>query len=114
MSFDNIRNNTARCQKIVNAEENFAKDVALGAEAPMYMFYTPNLDNDAHNTNISFAAKDVQYLVDTMLLNDEFMRNTMILITFDENSKQFDRLIKFVAWQLQITGRILMRYRHLH
>ncbi|KKK20303.1 hypothetical protein P175DRAFT_0502574 [Aspergillus ochraceoroseus IBT 24754] len=85
MSFDNIRNNLTRCQNIVNAEENFAKDVALGADAPNYMFYTPNLKNDAHDTNISYAAKDVQYLVDTMLLNKEFMKDTLILITFDEN-----------------------------
>jgi phospholipase C len=87
MSFDNIRNNTSRCQKIVNAEQNFAKDVALGADAPMYMFYTPNLANDAHNTNISFAAEDVQYLMDIMLSNKEFMKKTLIVITFDENSK---------------------------
>ncbi|TPX12902.1 uncharacterized protein E0L32_006782 [Thyridium curvatum] len=85
MSFDNIRNNTRRCQNIVNAEQHFAKDVALGAGAPNYMYYSPNLDNDAHNTNISFAAKDIQYLVDTMLNNKEFMKGTMILITFDEN-----------------------------
>lgn len=87
MSFDNIRNNTARCQNIVNAEENFAKDVALGAMAPNYMYYIPNLDNDAHDTNVSFAAKNTQYLIDTMLDNKEFMNRTMILITFDENSK---------------------------
>ena len=87
MSFDNIRNNTSRCQNIVNAEQNFAKDVALGKDAPMYMFYTPNLDNDAHNTNVSFAAQDVQVIMDTMLNNEEFMKNTLIVLTFDENSK---------------------------
>ncbi|KAJ6092480.1 hypothetical protein N7486_007769 [Penicillium sp. IBT 16267x] len=86
MSFDNIRNNTSRCQNIVNAEENFAKDVALGADAPMYMFYTPNLDNDAHNTNVSYASANTQYVVDTMLNNEEFMKNTLIVITFDENN----------------------------
>lgn len=87
MSFDNIRNNTARCKNIVNAEENFAKDVALGADAPNYMYYTPNLLNDAHDTNISYAAVNTQKVIDTMLNNAEFMKNTFILVTFDENSR---------------------------
>ena len=87
MSFDNIRNNTSRCQKIVNAEEYFAKDVALGARAPQYMYYVPNLLNDAHNTNVSYAATRVQSLVDTMLGNAAFMKNTLIVVTFDENGK---------------------------
>ncbi|KAJ5389032.1 uncharacterized protein N7496_000100 [Penicillium cataractarum] len=86
MSFDNIRNNTSRCQNIVNAEAEFAKDVAKGSSAPMYMYYVPNLKNDAHDTNISFAAKDLQYVIDTMLLNTEFMKKTAILITFDEDN----------------------------
>lgn len=37
MSFLNIQNNTARCQNIVNAEENFKNDVSKGANAPQYM-----------------------------------------------------------------------------
>ncbi|KAI7968105.1 hypothetical protein EIK77_007860 [Talaromyces pinophilus] len=76
------------------AEENFAKDVALGAGAPNYMFYTPNLLNDAHDTNISYAAVNTQKIVDTMLNNAEFMKNTLILITFDENSKVLAAILK--------------------
>lgn len=87
MSFDNIRNNTSRCQKIVNAEEHFAKDVALGAGAPQYMYYVPNLLNDAHDTNVTYASTDTQYIVDTMLGNADFMKNTLIVVTFDENGK---------------------------
>ncbi|EED16465.1 conserved hypothetical protein [Talaromyces stipitatus ATCC 10500] len=86
MSFNNIRNNTERCKNIVNAEENFAKDVALGAHAPNYMYYVPNLKNDAHDTNVSYAAVDTQRVIDTMLNNAEFMKNTFILLTFDENN----------------------------
>ncbi|KAJ5609815.1 hypothetical protein N7528_009081 [Penicillium herquei] len=85
MSFDNIRENITRCQNIVNAEEHFEEDVTKGLDAPMYMFITPNLKNDAHDTNVTYAAANLQYYVDTMLNNEEFMKNTMILITFDEN-----------------------------
>lgn len=87
MSFNNIRNNTARCQHIVNAEEHFANDVALGKHAPQYMYYTPNLLNDAHNTNVSYASHDISKVVDTMLDNEDFMKGTLIVVTFDENGE---------------------------
>lgn len=87
MSFDNIRNSTSRCRKIVNAEEHFAKDVALGKDAPQYMYYTPNLLNDAHDTNVSYASHDIRKVVNTMLDNKEFMENTLIVVTFDENGE---------------------------
>ena len=85
MSFVNIQNNTARCQNIVNAENTFASDVAKGASAPEYMYYVPNLKNDAHDTNVTYAVSDLSYIVDTMLNNKAFMKNTLIVITFDEN-----------------------------
>ncbi|RJE23997.1 acid phosphatase [Aspergillus sclerotialis] len=85
MSFNNIRNNTSRCQNIVNAEQHFAKDVALGRNAPQYMYYTPNMLNDAHDTNVSYASHDIRKVVNTMVDNKEFMENTLIIVTFDEN-----------------------------
>ncbi len=88
MSFLNIQNNTSRCQQIVNAEANFAADVAKGSAAPQYMYYVPNLKNDAHDTNVTYAEKDLYSIVDTMLGNAEFMKRTLILITFDENGER--------------------------
>ncbi|CEO60381.1 hypothetical protein PMG11_05010 [Penicillium brasilianum] len=85
MSFDNIRENISRCQNIVNAEEHFAADVAKGKHAPQYMFYTPSLANDAHDTNITYTETDLKYLINTMMGNERFMKNTLILVTFDEN-----------------------------
>lgn len=87
MSFDNIRENLARCQNIVNAEEHFAADVAKGKYAPQYMFYTPSLKNDAHDTNVTYTTTDLKYLINTMKSNEQFMKKTLILITFDENGK---------------------------
>jgi len=109
MSFDNIRNNTSRCQKIVNAEEHFEKDVALGAGAPQYMYYTPNLLNDAHNTNVTYAVTDLQYIVDTMLNNADFMKNTLIVITFDENGK-WPKMIFFRRWVRREADQVLQRH----
>jgi acid phosphatase len=87
MSFDNISGNIARCRNIVNAEEHFAADVAKDKHAPQYMFYTPTLANDAHDTNITYIETDLKYLINTMMGNENFMKNTLILVTFDENGK---------------------------
>jgi hypothetical protein len=89
MSFDNIRENKARCQNIVNAEEHFAADVAKGKHAPQYMYYTPTLANDAHDTNVTYTEKDLKYLINTMMGNEQFMKGTLIIVTFDENGKIF-------------------------
>lgn len=87
MSFDNIRNNPARCRNIVNAENTFSKDVAMGQNAPNYMFYVPNLKNDAHDTNVTYTVDKLRQLVDTMRSNAAFMKGTLILVTFDENGE---------------------------
>lgn len=60
MPFDSIRNNISRCQKLVNAEAHFARDVALGAAARQYIYYVPNLLNDVYNTNVSYAWHDLR------------------------------------------------------
>jgi hypothetical protein len=46
MSYISINRNTSRCAKIVNSAE---LDTDLdGGTLPQYSFYTPDLDNDAH------------------------------------------------------------------
>ena len=53
MSFDNIRNNPKRCMNIVSGEQ-LDSDIKSG-KLPNLMYYTPNIDNDAHNTDLSYA-----------------------------------------------------------
>lgn len=56
------------------------------------MFYTPNLKNDAHDTNVQYTVKYLRDLVDTMRSNKAFIKDTLILITFVENGKSPLRL----------------------
>ena len=55
MTFDNIRNNPNRCKNIVSSDQ-LDLDIASG-NLPNLMYYTPNIDNDAHNTGLDYANK---------------------------------------------------------
>ncbi|KAI9672280.1 MAG: hypothetical protein M1831_002094 [Alyxoria varia] len=52
---------------------------------PQWMFITPNMTNNGHDTSVTTAGEWSKRFL-TPLLNDEnFMRNTLVLLTFDEN-----------------------------
>ncbi|KAL9653829.1 hypothetical protein ABK040_012890 [Willaertia magna] len=87
MSFDNIRLNPNRCRNIVNADE-FDKDIQNN-NLPNLMYYTPNIDNDAHNTGLSYANKWLEGWLPSKLNNTKFMEGTLIVITFDEDDYLF-------------------------
>ncbi len=85
MYFRNIKNSTAGCKNTVNAQHTFASDVTKGASAPQYMYYVPNLANNIHDTNVTYAVTDLRYIIDTMLNNKAPMKSALTVITFDEN-----------------------------
>ncbi|KAI0063944.1 hypothetical protein BV25DRAFT_1990488 [Artomyces pyxidatus] len=63
---------------------DFAADVNASA-LPQWVFITPNLVNDAHDTTIDFAGQWVDYFLLPLLNDTRFNDNkTLILLTFDE------------------------------
>jgi acid phosphatase len=50
------------------------------------MFITPNMTNDAHDTNITFAGEFLNRFMTPLLKNDYFTKDTLILLTFDETA----------------------------
>jgi acid phosphatase len=52
---------------------------------PQWIFITPNMINDGHDTNVTFAALWLKSFLDPLLTNKNFMDNTLVHITFDEN-----------------------------
>lgn len=58
------------------------------------MFITPNMTNDAHDTNVTFAGSWLNRFITPLLKNDYFSKDTLILVTFDEVStyKQENRV----------------------
>ncbi|KAI8901618.1 phosphoesterase family-domain-containing protein [Globomyces pollinis-pini] len=91
MSYNNIRNNPARCKKIVNADQLYV-DIEKKQLAD-YVFYTPNMLNDGHDTSIQYASNWLKGFLEPLLANPYFDR-TLFVITFDE-SEAFLGVIDF-------------------
>jgi acid phosphatase len=78
LSFIAIQNNPARCAKVVNAKQ-FNR-----AKLPSYAFYTPNQENNGHNTSLAYATRWLRGFLEPMLADSAVMARTLIVVTFDE------------------------------
>ncbi|CAK5276774.1 unnamed protein product [Mycena citricolor] len=83
MIYDAVAGDAERVKRI-RSFNDFAND-AVNGTLPQWMFVTPNMVNDAHDTTIDFAAEFLDYwlvplLSDTRVNGDR----TLILLTFDE------------------------------
>ncbi|KAI0087692.1 phosphoesterase family-domain-containing protein [Irpex rosettiformis] len=64
---------------------NLAADINASV-IPQWVFITPNMVNDGHDTSVDFIASWLDYFLPTLLNNTAFNDNrTLILLTFDEN-----------------------------
>ncbi|KZV62426.1 hypothetical protein PENSPDRAFT_692533 [Peniophora sp. CONT] len=82
--YDSVKNVHERAARVRNFND-FALDVNASA-LPQWMFVTPNMVNDAHDTTIDFAASFLTYFLEPLLSDPRFNDNkTLILVTFDEN-----------------------------
>ncbi|CAN5623680.1 alkaline phosphatase family protein [soil metagenome] len=84
ISYNNIRGNSIRCANIVDASE-FDRDLRNGT-LPNYSFYVPGMKNDGHNTGVAFANNWYDKAFSPMLNDSKFMKNTILITTFDESS----------------------------
>nr|KAJ3399268.1 hypothetical protein HK105_004946 [Polyrhizophydium stewartii] len=82
ISFTNIAKNPKRCENIVNAEELEA-DIKANT-VPQFVFYTPNMNNDGHDTDAATASRWLFGFLEPKL-KDPVFKNTVFYITFDEN-----------------------------
>ncbi|KAJ6563890.1 phosphoesterase family-domain-containing protein [Mycena capillaripes] len=82
--FDAISQNADRAKRI-RTFNDFANDVVNGS-LPQWIFVTPNMVNDAHDTTIDFAASFLEYWLLPLLTDPRVNgEDTLILLTFDEN-----------------------------
>lgn len=82
--FKSITNDPTRLRQI-KSFDHFDQDLK-NKELPQWAFITPNMTNDAHDTNISFGGNWERRWMNDLLKNDYFMKNTVILLTFDEDN----------------------------
>ncbi|KAJ5757290.1 phosphoesterase-domain-containing protein [Penicillium nucicola] len=83
INFKSITNNKTRARQIKSFTE-FEYDLS-NKKLPQWAFMTPNVTNDAHDTNITFGGKWERGYMANLLKNEYFMNNTMVLLTFDED-----------------------------
>jgi acid phosphatase len=81
--YNSIANNPQRAAQVKNTTMFFKdlKDNTL----PQWMFITPNMTSDAHDTSVTVAGEWLQNFLGPLMDDKSFMENTMVLITFDEN-----------------------------
>ncbi|KAG0013898.1 hypothetical protein BGZ80_010773 [Entomortierella chlamydospora] len=82
VSYGSIYKNSTRCKNVVSATQ-FTTDVNNGA-LPNYSFYTPNIKNDGHDTTVAYAGQWLTGFLTPLLSNSNFMKNTLVVVTFDE------------------------------
>jgi len=83
MSFTSVTKNATRCAHIVPATQ-LDTDLKAGP-IPQFVYYTPDLNNDAHDTNIAYASKWLNGFLEPKLKNSNFINNTVVLLTWDED-----------------------------
>ncbi|KAN0106188.1 phosphoesterase [Hyaloscypha variabilis] len=83
VSYDSVTSNVDRLAKIKNFTmfETDLNDNKL----PQWMFITPNMTNDGHDSSVTVAAQWARSFLTPLLSNSSFMKNTLVLLTFDES-----------------------------
>ncbi|KUL88482.1 hypothetical protein ZTR_05432 [Talaromyces verruculosus] len=80
--FDNVAGNASRASQIKNFTSLWS-DVENNS-LPQWAFITPNMTNDAHDTNISFASVWERNFIEKLENYTDFWNESLILLTFDE------------------------------
>ncbi|KAF8241983.1 acid phosphatase [Wilcoxina mikolae CBS 423.85] len=52
---------------------------------PQWMFITPNMTSDGHDTSVTVAGAWTRDFLEPLLDNEYFIKDTLVLVTFDEN-----------------------------
>lgn len=81
--YDSVAGNDTRARQIKGFND-FQTDLSNN-KLPQWAFFTPNMTNDAHDTNITFAATWERSWISPLLNNSYFMNGTLVLLTFDED-----------------------------
>lgn len=81
--FDNVVSDKSRLANIKSFED-FNTDLK-NKTLPQYAFITPNMTNDGHDSNIKVAGDWSKSFLQPLLSDDYFMKDTLVLLTFDEN-----------------------------
>ncbi|TPX17046.1 uncharacterized protein E0L32_012303 [Thyridium curvatum] len=82
--YNSVASSADRISQIKNLTM-FYKDLENNS-LPQWMFITPNMTSDAHDSDITTAGTWTRNFLQPLLNDSRFMSNTLVLVTFDENS----------------------------
>lgn len=88
--FDSVTRSEQRLSQIKNlsmidtTRSMFHKDLKEN-KLPQYMFITPNMTSDGHDTSATAAGAWCRKFLGSLMQDKNFMSNTLVLITWDEN-----------------------------
>lgn len=83
MIYDSVSSSPDRLAKIKNFTM-FHQDLTDN-KLPQWIFITPNMTNDGHDTDIEVAGNWAKSFLDPLLENENFLDKTLVLLTFDES-----------------------------
>ncbi|KAI1171116.1 phosphoesterase family-domain-containing protein [Nemania sp. FL0916] len=84
ISYDSVGTDVNRLAKTKNFTL-FDRDLAANT-LPQWMFITPNMTNDGHDTSVTVAGNWARKFLDPLLSNTKFNKDrTLIILTFDES-----------------------------
>ena len=81
---------------------------------PAYMLYSPNLDDDGHNTNLATASAWLKNFLENWF-PPEGRKNTLIVVTFDEGEapeKATNHIYTIFLGDMIKKGEVAHRYDH--
>ncbi len=112
LSFKAIQQDPARCARVVEGGE-FAKDWENGT-LPSYSFYTPNNDNNGHDTNVTTASAWLQKFLEPKLADAARMAHTLFFVTFDESDSILSNHVYTVALGPMVKSGHVSRHHYNH
>ncbi|KAG9246099.1 phosphoesterase family-domain-containing protein [Calycina marina] len=81
--YDSVVTKEERLELIKNTTL-FYEDLKAN-KLPQWMFITPNMTSDGHDTSVTVAGEWLYKFLQPLLNDTHFMNNTLVIITFDEN-----------------------------
>jgi phospholipase C len=87
MSYDSVTSDLNRLAKSKNFTM-FYEDLNNN-KLPQWMFITPNMTNNGHDTSITVAGAWTRSFLEPLLSNENFLNNTLVALTFDETESYF-------------------------
>jgi len=89
ISFNNVHNNSSRCNKHIVPAGQLDTDIANN-QVPAFAMYVPGLNNDGHDTGVAYADNWFQQTFQSKLQDSNFMKGMAFVVTFDENDASND------------------------